>query len=119
MQDIHQLAILPNQKAINSVAALSKLFSANQFEFSTLLSMFKHAVLSSGFMSGQDNSEWMATRGCNYIANPKLFATAPLTYVCVFIGELFNKLELEEIQQRVSAAVIENVLLRLANFKSV
>ncbi|WP_028866277.1 hypothetical protein [Psychromonas aquimarina] len=118
MQDIHQLAILPNQDSINCVAEISNDFNANDAEIGALLAKLQHVVVDSGFMSGQDNHEWMASRGCNFIANPKLFDSAPLTYTCVFIGELFNNMEPEEILLRVPAPVIKHALLRMHDFTS-
>ncbi len=117
MGNIHTTKILPNQQSINSVAALSAEFSAKQFDSTVLLTHLKQTVLDTKFMKSQDNSAWMAVRGCDFIANPKLFAFAPLTYTCVFLGELFNNFEIEEIQEKVSPQVIEQALLRLSVFQ--
>ncbi|MCG6200920.1 hypothetical protein [Psychromonas antarctica] len=117
MSNIHTTNILPNQKTINSLAALSATFKAKQSDTTALLTHLKETILETKFMDTHDDPIWMATCGCDFIANPKLFAVAPLTYICVFLGELFNNLEIDEIQERVSFQVIEQALLRLTAFK--
>lgn len=116
MKNIHTTKILPNQQAIESIAALSAEFSAKQFDRKVLLKHVKEAVLETKFMSEQDHAIWMTARGADYIANPKLFAAAPLTYICAFLGELFNNLEVEEIEKKVPQEAIEQALLRLKSF---
>ncbi len=68
-------------------------------------------------MKEHDNSVWMQRCGCDFFANPKLFVNAPLTYLCAFLGELFNNYEVKEIQEKVAAPVIEQALLRLNAFR--
>jgi len=117
MSNVHAISILPNQQSINSIAALSDEFYAKPFDLIVLLAHLKRAIKETEFMDSQDHSIWMATRGCDYIANPKLFAVAPLTYICAFLGELFNNFDIEEIQERIPPQVIEQALLRLNAFK--
>ena len=116
MNNIHTTNILPNQQSIESVAALSAEFSAKQLETKVLLEHVKQTVLESKFMREQDHAIWMVVRGADFIANPKLFAVAPLTYTCVFLGELFNNFEIEEIERKVPQEAIEQALLRLQFF---
>ncbi|MCP4322795.1 MAG: hypothetical protein GY951_01730 [Psychromonas sp.] len=116
MDNLHTTHILPNQQAIESVASLSNEFSNHQFETEVLLTHLKDRVLETHFMDEQDHAIWMVVRGADFIANPKLFSLAPLTYACVFLGELFNNLEIEQIQQQVPTCVIEQALLRLQTF---
>ncbi|WP_019613588.1 hypothetical protein [Psychromonas ossibalaenae] len=117
MTNIHKLAILPNQQSINLLAAFSNEFNSQHFDFTTVLSKLKKTILDSEFMNKHNNATWMATRGQDFLANPKLFASAPLTYICVFLGELFNNAEVAEIQEKISPNVIEHALKRLNDFK--
>ncbi len=96
MNNIHNLTILPKQQAINSVAALSQDFNSYSTDLSALLTKLKETILESKFMFGQNNSAWMSKRGRDFLANPKLFAYAPLTYICAFLGELFNNFEIKD-----------------------
>lgn len=118
MFDIHTTDILPNQQSINALAALSAEFNTDELDLTALLTNLKATILETKFMDAQDNSFWMATCGCDFIGNPTLFSFAPLTYICVFLGELFNNFEVDEIQEKASIQVIEQALLRLNAFKT-
>lgn len=117
MNSVHNLRILPTQQAINSVAALSQEFNSESFNLSLFLIKLKETIIESEFMSGQNNALWMSKRGTDFLANPKLFACAPLTYICVFLGEVFHNAEVKEIQERIPLAVIQHALTRLDDFK--
>lgn len=116
MKTIHSINILPNDETIQAIAELSAEFSAKQFDKKILLEHLQEKVLETKFMSKQDHAIWMVARGADFIANPKLFSVAPLTYTCAFIGELFNNHDIDEINQRVPQEVIELALLRLRSF---
>ena len=116
MNNVHNLRILPNQQAINSVAALSQELNSDAFNLSAFLIKLKETIIKSKFMSGQDNAIWMSTRGHDFMANPKLFACAPLTCICAFLGEIFHKFDTKEIQEQIPYTVIESALVRLNDF---
>lgn len=118
MSNIHTTDILPGQESINAVAAFSAEFNTKELDLTALLTSVKETIQETKFMDAQDNGCWMATCGCDFIANPTLFSCAPLTYICVFLGELFNNFEVEEIQEKASSLVIERALLRLNAFKT-
>ncbi|MFT6985837.1 MAG: hypothetical protein ACJAT7_001657 [Psychromonas sp.] len=118
MGNIHTTDILPDQQSINALAAISAEFNVKEFDLTALLTNLKQTVLETKFMDAQDYSFWMERCGCDFIYNPKLFSYAPLTYTCVFLGELFNNFEVDEIQEKASAQVIEQALLRLSAFKT-
>ena len=117
MKTIHDLTIIPKQQVLNSVAAFDIKFDANSTELTVVLTKIKTTISESKFMQGQNHSVWMSTRGADFIANPKLFACAPLTYVCAFLGELFNNFDVEEIQKIASQEVIQQALVRLNEFQ--
>ena len=117
MDNIHNLKILPEQQAINSVAALSREFHSDSLDLSTSLTKLKETITESRFMFGQNNAEWMLKRGTDFLANPKLFAYAPLTYICAFLGEIFNNSEINKIQEQIPHSVIQHALARLDDFK--
>ena len=50
-------------------------------------------------MFEQSNAAWMAIRGGDFLTNSKLISYAPSTYICAFLGELFNNVEIKEIQE--------------------
>lgn len=116
MKNIHKTSILPTEQTIKAVAELSHEFSSKQFEKKELLAHLQAKVVETQFMNEQDHAIWMAVRGADFMANPKLFEVAPLTYACAFLGELFNNNALEEIDEKVPQEVIELVLLRLKSF---
>ena len=118
MHNIHSTAILPKQQVINSMATFSQEFNTQPFNFSLFLNKLKQAFLDMSFMSGQNNTLWMSKRGKDFLANPKLFAVAPLTYICAFLSELFNRYEIDEIERDIPENVIQHALLRLNDFKS-
>lgn len=117
MHNIHSLTILPKQHTINLIADISGDFSKPQINLQDLLIKLKKSIIDSQFMQGYSDAVWMAKRGADFLANPKLFAYAPLTYICVFLGELFNNFEIKEIQERIPKEVIHYALIRLNDFK--
>ena len=117
MHNIHKLSNLPNQKTINSIALLGHQFISKELEFDILLIQLEELIAESNFMIEHDNSAWMEKRGHDFINNPKLFAQAPLTYVCAFLSELFKNSEADEIESSVQPIVIYQALKRLQDFK--
>lgn len=118
MADIHTLKSLPSKQAIHSVSSYIETFEEENFDFQQLLVSLKETIYKSNFMIEQDNLQWATTRGIDYFANPKLFAQAPLSYVCVFISEVFKNFEIEEINRRLPTLVLKNALQRLKSFTS-
>lgn len=118
MHNIHNIAILPKQQVINSMATFSHEFNVKTFNFSLFLKKLKQAFSDMSFMSGQNNALWMSKRGGDFLTNPKLFAVAPLTYICAFLSELFNHYKIDEIERDIPKNVIQHALLRLNDFKS-
>lgn len=122
MGSIHNLTILPEQQVINSVAELRREFNSDSFHLPVFLTKLKETIIESEFISSQNNgdwmSNWMSKRGPDFLANPKLFACAPLTYICVFLREIFHNFEVKEIQEQIPQKVIEHALARLDDFKS-
>ncbi|MCP4326333.1 MAG: hypothetical protein GY787_31750 [Alteromonadales bacterium] len=116
MYNIHKLSNLPSQCTINSIAFLGHEFTSQQLEFEQVVNKLKILFNDSKFMLGRDNSIWMNIRGHDFFNNPKLFAQAPLTYVCAFLSELFKSYEPEEIKSRVQPAVLYQALKRLQDF---
>lgn len=117
MHNIHNVAILPKQQVINSMAAFSQEFNTQPFNFTLFLNKLKQAFSDAKFMSGQNNALWMSKRGGDFLANPKLFVAAPLTYICVFLSELFNRYKIDEIEENIPKNVMQQALLRLNDFK--
>jgi len=117
MDNIHQLNTLPEQKTINLIASYSNDFERENFDYHQLLEKLNNAILLSHFMEQQDNSAWMSHRGNDYLANPKLFAHAPLTYLCAFLSEIFRHNKLNEIERNIEANTFKTVLKRLNDFK--
>ena len=116
MPHIHTLKFLPSREAINSISAFNDLLQNENVDFETLLIELKKSVFTNNFMIEQDNWQWLVTRGIDYFENSKLFAQAPLTYVCAFISEIFKNFEVEEINRRLPQAVLHQALARLAFF---
>lgn len=117
MHNIHKLSNLPCQNTINSIALLGQQFTSKQLQFDHLLIQLEAIMNDSKFMIEQDNSIWMSKRGRDFFNNPKLFAQAPLTYVCAFLSELFKNFDAENIESRVNPAVLHQALKRLQDFK--
>jgi hypothetical protein len=117
MQNIHKISNLPNQKTINSIALLGEKFTSQQLEFPHLLVQLEALIKESKFMRDHDNSLWMTKRGRDFFNNPKLFAQAPLTYVCAFLSELFKSREKEETLAEIPETVLQQALIRLQDFK--
>jgi hypothetical protein len=116
MTNIHTLKFLPSTQVIQTISAFSEELEDDRFDFKETLISLKETVLKHGFMNNQDHSIWAVTRGVDYFDNPKLFAQAPLTYVCAFISEIFKRFEIEEIYKRLPKIVLKQALSRLAFF---
>ena len=115
--DIHSIHMLPEQTLINSVANFSDDFTEKDFDYSKLIEKLQVTISSNDFMTEQDNSNWARARSNDYFYNPKLFAYAPLTYVCVFLSELCKNSDANKISANCPAAVLQQALLRLKYFK--
>ena len=113
MNNIYNIALLPNQHAINSVAALFHDFAADNADFKNLLAKLKKTISESGFMENQDHKDWFYKRGVDYSSNPKLFAHAPLNYTCAFLSEIFKRYDIEYISEALSTTAVKRALLRL------
>jgi hypothetical protein len=116
MSQIHSLTCLPEQGSINSVARFSDYFMEKDFDYLKLIKSLKALILDNNFMVQQDHWHWVKTRGMDYCHNPKLFAYAPLTYVCAFLSELFKNFTVEQIKSSYPADVLRQALLRLKSF---
>ncbi|MEG3754861.1 hypothetical protein [Psychromonas arctica] len=117
MSNIHQLNNLPKQATINLIASYKGDFESDYFDYHQLLEKLQSVILRGHFMDQEDNAAWMSHRGCDYLSNPKLFAHAPLTYLCAFLSETFKKNSLNDIEKTVAPAVFNAVLTRLNDFK--
>lgn len=116
MPHIHTLKPLPSKQAIQNVSSYSELFEDKNSDLQQLLISFKETIYNNNFIVEQDNLLWATTRGVDYFANPKLFAQAPLNYICVFISEIFKNFEIDEIMKRLPASVLQQALQRLKSF---
>lgn len=116
MQYIHSVKTLPSQQAIQSVSVYSNQFDQKDFDFQTLLISLKETIFRNSFMIESDHYLWASTRGRDYLDNPKLFAQAPLTHVCAFIGEIFKNFDIDEINRRLPSHVLQKALIRLNSF---
>lgn len=116
MCNIHAMEIIPSQAAINSIAIYRAEFEKESLDYNALLAKLKNVINELGFMKAHDNADWMQKRGSDYLSNPKLFCHAPLTYLCAFLGELFNSYELDELQIKLSPKILECALKRLEQF---
>ena len=117
MPHIHTIKFLPSAQAIQSVSGYSEQFDKEDMDFKELLISLKNTVIQSRFISEQDNAHWAVVHGVDYFHNPKLFAQAPLAYVCAFISEMFKNHEIEEISQRLPKSVLKQALQRLKSFR--
>lgn len=117
MSNIHQLNSLPKQTTINLIASYQGDFKHDNFSYHQLLEKLQQTIMRNQFMNQEDNAAWMNHRGSDYLANPKLFAHAPLTYLCVFLSETFKHNQLSQIEKKISPAVFEAILKRLNDFK--
>ncbi|WP_417697398.1 hypothetical protein [Psychromonas sp.] len=117
MSNIHQLNNLPKQATINLIASYKGDFENGCFDYCQLLEKLQDVILRGHFMDQEDNAAWMMHRGHDYLSNPKLFAHAPLTYLCAFLSETFKKNSLNEIERSIPSAVFSAILTRLNDFK--
>lgn len=116
MPHIHTIKFLPSAQAIQSVSGYSDKFKQKDMDFKALLTSLKKTVIKSRFISQQDNAHWATVHGVDYFNNPKLFAQAPLAYVCAFISEIFKNNEVEAISQHLPVSVLQLALQRLKFF---
>jgi len=114
---MYNLSLLPKQYAINSVASLSDEFQQEHVDFKSSLTHLKSTLVDSGFMLEQDHRQWFSHHGIDYLHNPKLFALAPLNYICIFLSELFKLYDIEDIYKKVSRMTLKSALIRLTIFK--
>jgi len=117
MSNIHQLDNLPKQTTINLIASYRSDFGHKDFSYHQLLEKLQHIIIRHHFMDKEDNAAWMNHRGNDYLSNPKLFAHAPLTYLCAFLSETFKHNHLKQIEKKISPNVFEAILKRLNDFK--
>ncbi|TEW53885.1 hypothetical protein E2R68_10360 [Psychromonas sp. RZ22] len=117
MSNLYDLDILPPQNTINLIASYSKYFERESFNYPLLLEKLNATMLSSHFMEKQDNAAWMNHQGSDYIGNPKLFAHAPLTYLCAFLSEVFKQRQVKDIEKRIPPKIFRAALKRLNEFK--
>ncbi|MEH6451718.1 MAG: hypothetical protein V7782_01640 [Psychromonas sp.] len=117
MSNIHSINGLPSQSAIDLIASYRAEFEKTTYDYALLLSKLKQDILKLEFMCQQDNQIWMMRRGRDYLDNPKLFNHAPLTYICVFLGEIFKEEDLNELEEKLTPEILENALIRLYEFK--
>jgi hypothetical protein len=117
MHNIHALEIIPSQAVINSIAAYRTKLDNQSIDYKELLTELKNIIHELGFMEKHDNAQWMQKRGCDSLSNPKLFYNAPLTYICAFLGELFNTYEINDLQKKLTPQILECALTRLGQFK--
>jgi len=117
MNDIHQLNSLPEKTTLDLLTSYGIAFEDKNCDYHQLLKKLQSTIMKGQFMDQQDNAAWMNHRGNDYLANPKLFSHAPLTYLCAFLSELFKKNSVKQIEKNVSPEVFKAVLKRLENFK--
>jgi len=117
MCNIHAMEIIPNQQSINVIALYREEFDNKSLNYHGLLVELKEVIDELDFMKGHNTTEWMQTRGVDYLSNPKLFCNAPLTCLCAFLGELFNRYDLDALYEKLSPQILKCALTRLAEFK--
>lgn len=117
MQDIHSLNHLPSQYVIDSIANYQSELNKDHLDYKLVLKRFKRDLQRLGFTPESDNQIWMLRRGNDYLANPKLFEHAPLTYLCIFISEVFKEDNLDKLAEKLPATTFKQVLTRLYDFK--
>lgn len=117
MSDIHALNILPSQAAIDSIATYCVEFDKEPLNYTQLLSRLKNTFYELRFMCKYDNANWMREKGHDYLNNPKLFSHAPLTYLCIFLGEIFKTYDLPELQEKMTPYILKCALTRLQEFR--
>lgn len=117
MCNIHAMEIIPSQTSINLIAVYRAEFDNEYLNYHELLENLQDIIHEQGFMDTHDTAEWMQQRGIDYLINPKLFCNAPLTYICAFLGDLFNSNELEYLERKLSPQILKSALTRLEQFK--
>ncbi|MGJ8582170.1 MAG: hypothetical protein ACSHWR_07660, partial [Psychromonas sp.] len=109
MSNIHHINNLPKQATINLIASYKVDFEKDYFNYHQLLEKLQGVILKGHFMDQEDNAAWMSHRGHDYLANPKLFAHAPLTYLCAFLSETFKKNSLNDIEKSIPSTVFNAI----------
>jgi len=117
MTNIHSLNDLPPQYAIDSIANYQCELKINKLNYTQLLSKLKKDMYSLGFVFEDDNQIWMLRRGNDYLLNPQLFNHIPLTYICIFLTEVFKENDLNKLAIKLPAATLKKALARLNEFK--
>jgi hypothetical protein len=116
MQDIHNLNHLPSQYAIDLIADYHDQLKQKNLNYQHLLGRLKKDLFKLGFMPNAENKSWMLTRGNDYLNNPKLFNYAPLTYICIVLGEVFKEDDLADLAEKLPAITLKKALIRLNEF---
>jgi hypothetical protein len=117
MSDIHQLNNLPKKSTINLITFYGAEFEHSRCNYHQLLAKLQNTILAGQFMDQEDNAAWMNHSGIDYLVNPKLFAHAPLTYLCAFLSETFKKKSLKQIERNIPPNVFQAIIKRLHDFK--
>ncbi|PKF61755.1 hypothetical protein CW745_10600 [Psychromonas sp. psych-6C06] len=116
MGNLYNVSLLPNQKAINTVAILYDEFEAENKDVDNVLDKLRKTIRRLGFMQEQDNQMWFLHHGNDYSSNPKLFASAPLNVICAYLSEIFRHYKVQQIKENYAVLPIKSALLRLKNF---
>lgn len=117
MSNIHELNSLPKQATIHLITAFGAEFEHKDCNYHQLLTKLQKTILTGQFMDQEDNAAWMNHSGIDYLANPKLFAHAPLTYLCAFLSETFKNKTLKQIESNISPNVFKAIIKRLSEFE--
>ncbi|MEL0628412.1 hypothetical protein [Psychromonas aquatilis] len=117
MTNIHQISRLPKQPTINLISSYGEDFNTEKCDYHELLAKLQSTIMQEKFMVQQDNTHWMDHIGHDYIDNPKLFAHAPLTYICALLSEMFKHNSIEKIEKNIPPSVFSAILKRLEQFQ--
>lgn len=117
MTNIHSLSDMPSQFAIDAIANYQYELEMDKLNYTNLLAKLKNDMDSLGFVFEDDNQIWMLRRGNDYLLNPKLFNHTPLTYICIFLTEVFKEKDIDKLAQKLPPATLQMALERLNEFK--
>lgn len=117
MRDIHSFNHIPSQNAIDSITNYQSELEKDNLNYKLLLEKLKKDIHRLGFRSKSENKMWMLIVGNDYLTNPKLFRHAPLNYICVLLGEIFKEDNLHELEKKLPATALKQLLARLDAFK--
>lgn len=117
MTNIHSLTDMPPQYAIDSIANYQYEIELNKQNYTNLLKKLKNDMYCLGFVFEDDNQIWMLRRGNDYLSNPKLFVHTPLTYICIFLTEVFKEKDLNRLATILPPATLQKALQRLNEFR--